>query len=133
MGLVYRAITRAVPCDTLAGYWRSPVVSFSREPQPENCDNLETPLQRDMLKTFAPGRVETLTGHGEQTCYRKVAFVNTNMYVEAFQHVLNIYLKGKVNKQVDRCIHVLLEFARDKAFERLVKLKKGKLVIYTSS
>ena len=61
-------------------------------------------------------------------CYRKVAFVNTNMYVEAFHHVLkHIYLKGKVNKRVDRCTHVLLKFPRDKAFERLVKLEKGKV------
>ena len=60
-------------------------------------------------------------------CYRKAAFVNTNMYVEAFHHVLKyIYMKGKVNKRVDKCIHVL-KFARDKAFERLVKLEKGKV------
>ncbi len=62
------------------------------------------------------------------TCYRKAAFVNTNMYVEAFHRVLKYqYLMGKVNKRVDKVIHDLLKFARDKAFERLVKLEKGKI------
>ena len=50
------------------------------------------------------------------------------MYVEAFHRVLKyIYLKEKVNKHMDKCIHVLLKIARDKGFERLVKLEKGKL------
>ena len=60
-------------------------------------------------------------------CYCKAAFINCNMYVEAFHHVLKyIYLKGTVNKRVDKCIHVLMKLARDKGFERLVKLEKGK-------
>ena len=60
-------------------------------------------------------------------CYRQGAFTNTNMYVEAFHRVLKyIYLKGKVNKRVDICLHALIKIARDKFFERLVKLSKGK-------
>ena len=45
-----------------------------------------------------------------------------------FTECLNIYvyLKGRVNKRVDKCIHVLLKLARDKGFERLVKVEKGK-------
>ncbi len=35
-------------------------------------------------------------------------------------------MKGKVNKRLDKCIHILLKLARDKGFERLVKLEKGK-------
>ena len=60
-------------------------------------------------------------------CYRQGSFINTNMYVEAFHRVLKyIYLKGTVNKRVDKCIHVLLKIARDKFFDRLVKGSKGK-------
>ncbi len=32
---------------------------------------------------------------------------------------------GKVNKRLDKCIGILLKLARDKGFERLVKLEKG--------
>ena len=50
------------------------------------------------------------------------------MYVEAFHRVLKyLYLKGKVNKRMDKCIHVLLKFTRDKGFERLIKLEKRKV------
>ena len=60
-------------------------------------------------------------------CYRIEASVNTNMYVEAFHRVLkHIYLKGRVNKRLDKCLQVLLKIARDKGFERLVKIEKGK-------
>ena len=49
------------------------------------------------------------------------------MYVEAFHKVLKyVYLKGKVNKRLDVCIGTLLKLARDKGFERLIKLEKGK-------
>ena len=49
------------------------------------------------------------------------------MFVEAFHRVFkHEYLKGKVNKRVDTCLLHLLKFVRDKAFERLIKLTKGK-------
>ena len=61
------------------------------------------------------------------SCYRQQSFINTNMHVEAFHHVLKyIYLNGKVNKRVDNCIHTLLKIIRDKNFERIIKLTKGK-------
>ena len=60
-------------------------------------------------------------------CFRKSSLVNTNMYVEAFHRVLKyVYMRGKVNKRLDKCIGILLKLARDKGFERLVKLEKGK-------
>ena len=60
-------------------------------------------------------------------CYRKEALVNTNMYMEAFHRVLKyVYMKGKVNKRVDNCVYILLKFARDKGYEHLVKIEKGK-------
>ena len=60
-------------------------------------------------------------------CYRVKAGINTNMYVESFHKVLKyIYLKGKINKRMDRCIYVLMKYCRDKAFNRILKLEKGK-------
>ena len=60
-------------------------------------------------------------------CYRKRACINTNVFVEAFHHVLKyIYLKGTVNKRIDASISMLLGFARDKLFDRLQKIEKGK-------
>ena len=53
--------------------------------------------------------------------------MNTNMYVEAFHRVLKyVYMKGRVNKRLDKCIYVLLKLVRDKGFERLLKIEKGK-------
>ncbi len=50
------------------------------------------------------------------------------MYVESFHRVLKyIYLKGKTNKRVDKCLQVLMKYARDKTFDRLIKLEKSKL------
>ena len=52
-----------------------------------------------------------------------IAFINTNMYVEAFHRVLKyVYMKGKVNKRLDN--GVLLKLARDKGFDRLMRKVK---------
>ena len=50
--------------------------------------------------------------------------MNTNMHSEAFHHVL--YLHHKQNKRIDHLMHILPKIARDKAFEQLQKLEKGK-------
>ncbi len=50
------------------------------------------------------------------------------MYVESFHKVIKyMYLKGKTNKRVDKCIQMLMKYERDKIFERLIKLEKGKI------
>ena len=60
-------------------------------------------------------------------CYRKGMGINTNMMVEAFHRVFKYgYLKGKVNKRVDNCVVNLQKYTRDKTFERVIKLTKGK-------
>lgn len=60
-------------------------------------------------------------------CYRKQAFINTNMFAESFHRVLkHVYLKGTVNKRMDTLIHVLIRYSRDKAFDRILKMEKGK-------
>ena len=60
-------------------------------------------------------------------CHRVGLGINTNMFVEAFHRVFNhVYLKGKSNKWVDGYLIKLVKFARDKFFERLITLTKGK-------
>jgi len=59
-------------------------------------------------------------------CYRIGTQANTNMYVESFHNVLKTcYLERKANRRVDNLISMLLRIARDKAFERLVKVEKN--------
>lgn len=49
------------------------------------------------------------------------------MTVEAFHRVFKYsYLKGNVNKRVDNCLLNLLKYIRDKSFQRVIKLLKGK-------
>lgn len=102
-----------------------------------DCQTFEMLLHRTVIElkssstTASFGKYfETNYAHNKQqwaTCYRKETFANTNMYVEAFHRVLKyIYMKGKVNKRLDKCVYVLLKVARDKGFERLVKIEKGK-------
>ena len=60
-------------------------------------------------------------------CYRVSLGINTNMFCEAFHRVFKYkYLKGKVNRRVDKCLVNLLKFSRDKVFDRINKLTKGK-------
>ena len=61
------------------------------------------------------------------TCFRLGTQVNTNMFIEAFHRLLKIvYLNHKQNRRIDYLLHTLLRISRDKAFERLQKLQKGK-------
>ena len=50
------------------------------------------------------------------------------MYVEAFHQTLNyLYMKGKLNQCVDKCVHLLMKIGKDKAFERLVIFEKDRI------
>ena len=52
---------------------------------------------------------------------------NTNMFVESFHRVLKVvYLENKQNRRIDRLLNTLLRIARYKAYERLIKVEKGK-------
>eukprot|EP00795_Rhopilema_esculentum_P016122 gene16122-7478_t len=54
--------------------------------------------------------------------------INTNMFCEAFHRVFKYnYLKGKQNRRVDKCLVNLMKYSRDKNFERIIKLSKGKV------
>ena len=49
------------------------------------------------------------------------------MFSEAFHRVFKYkYLKGKINRRVDKSLVNFLKFSRDKVFERITKLTKGK-------
>ena len=61
-------------------------------------------------------------------CFRVGLGINTNMFVEAFHKVFKYqYLKGKSNKRLDNLLLNLLKYVRDKTFDRLIKLTKGKV------
>ena len=60
-------------------------------------------------------------------CYRVGTPMNTNMYAESFHRVLKIvYLQQKHHRRMDSLIYTLLKISRDKSFEQLMKLEKGK-------
>ncbi|KAJ8969218.1 hypothetical protein NQ317_015268 [Molorchus minor] len=64
-------------------------------------------------------------------CYRKGCSVNTNMHLESMHRTLkHCYLEGKVVKRLDKGLHAVLKFIRDKTLERIIKKTKGKNNIY---
>ena len=61
-------------------------------------------------------------------CYRRRCGINTNMYVESFHRLLQyVYMRGQCNRRVDKLLYILMNIARDKGFERICKLEKGKI------
>nr|XP_042912137.1 uncharacterized protein LOC122272463 [Parasteatoda tepidariorum] len=62
-------------------------------------------------------------------CYRTNLGINTNMHLESMHRTLKyIYFKGKKVKRLDKSVIQIMKFIRDKLFDRLVILHKGKLV-----
>ena len=60
-------------------------------------------------------------------CYRFGLGLNTNMFVEAtHKKPKYCYMDGKQNRRVDKCISLLLRFARDMMFERTIRMIKNK-------
>ena len=77
----------------------------------------------DYFQKYYKGRCEQWA-----CCYRAASGANTNMYMEAFHHVLKYkYLKGKNNRRIDRLVQSLMEYLRHKSFDRIIKLEKGKI------
>lgn len=61
-------------------------------------------------------------------CYRINSGLNTNMHIERMHHTLKyIYLHGKNVKRLDKAIFALMAFVKDKLFDRLIVMTKGKL------
>lgn len=60
-------------------------------------------------------------------CYRHDLSLNTNMYLEAMHKKIKYcYMQGKQNRRVDKCISLLMRFARDMMFERTIRMMKNK-------
>ena len=60
-------------------------------------------------------------------CYRVGTPFNTNMFTESFHRLLKVvHLENKNNRRIDSLLNTLLRIARDKAYERLIKVEKGK-------
>ncbi|XP_044749811.1 uncharacterized protein LOC123310409 [Coccinella septempunctata] len=60
--------------------------------------------------------------------YRLHAGINTNMHLERFHKTLKyMYLKGKKVKRLDKGICAIMQFVRDKLFDRLISRHKGKI------
>ena len=61
-------------------------------------------------------------------CHRLQGGLNTNMHIERMHHTIKyVYLHGKNVKRLDKAIIALMSFVRDKLFDRLIVLSKGKL------
>ena len=54
-----------------------------------------------------------------------------NMYAESFHCTLKyVYMKGKVSKRVYNLLYILMKISRDKTFECICKVEKGKYLVY---
>ncbi|XP_048526625.1 uncharacterized protein LOC109543670 isoform X1 [Dendroctonus ponderosae] len=62
------------------------------------------------------------------SCHRLYTVVNSNMHLECMHEVFkNIYLKGKTVRTLDKVISALMKFIKDKLFDRLITINKGKI------
>lgn len=65
-------------------------------------------------------------------CFRCDAGINTNMRLESFHKIIKyFYCDGKNVKRLDKSLHMLLKYVRDKDVERLTKQTKGKYTLHT--
>lgn len=61
-------------------------------------------------------------------CYRLHCGINTNMHLERMHRTIkHIYLHGQKVKRLDKGINAIMQFLKDKLFERLITQNKGKL------
>lgn len=60
-------------------------------------------------------------------CYRQNCGINTNMYLESMHKTIKyFYLERKTVRRLDRGLHVVMKYLRDKSIERIIKITKGK-------
>nr|XP_015839957.1 PREDICTED: uncharacterized protein LOC107398909 isoform X2 [Tribolium castaneum] len=61
-------------------------------------------------------------------CHRLHAGINTNMHIERMHHTIKyLYLQGKKAHRLGKTINKLMKFIKDKLFERLIIINKGKI------
>ena len=100
-------------------------LTFERLLEGSLCELRKLPKTREFAKYFEKAYI----ARKEQwaLCFCTGSGISTNMFVEAFHRVLKYdYLKGTVNRRLDTLVCILLRVAKDKAFDRLIKLSKGK-------
>ena len=84
------------------------------------------------LQPLSPSFAAYMQAYGERAsewayCFRRGTLANTNMYVESFHNVLkSAYMERRSNRRIDSLLNILLKVARDKAYERLIKVAKRK-------
>lgn len=67
-------------------------------------------------------------------CFRACCGINTNMRLESMHKTIKyFYLDGKKVKRLDKSLHVLLKYVRDKSVDRIIKNVKGKHTIHTKN
>lgn len=60
--------------------------------------------------------------------YRLYCELNTNMHIENIHRLIkHIYLNGKKVQRLDKAIHALMKMIRDKLFDQMIILNKGKV------
>uniref|UniRef100_A0A6P7FSL1 Uncharacterized protein LOC114332217 n=1 Tax=Diabrotica virgifera virgifera TaxID=50390 RepID=A0A6P7FSL1_DIAVI len=60
-------------------------------------------------------------------CFRLHVGINTNMYLESLHKTIkHHYLEGKQCKRLDKTINALMNLLRDKMFQKIIKVEKGK-------
>ena len=60
-------------------------------------------------------------------CFRQECGINTNMHLESMhKNIKYFYLNGTVVKRLDKGLHAVLKYTRDKIVERIIKQTKGK-------
>lgn len=61
-------------------------------------------------------------------CFRIGAGINTNMHIERMHQTIKyLYLHGKKVQRLDKTIDILMKFVKDKLFERVITMNKGKI------
>ncbi|XP_050315270.1 uncharacterized protein LOC126749605 [Anthonomus grandis grandis] len=64
-------------------------------------------------------------------CFRKSTGINTNMRLESMHKVIKyFYLNHKKIRRLDKGLHAVLRYIKNKNVERIIKLTKGKNTIY---
>ncbi|GFX84164.1 uncharacterized protein TNCV_927751 [Trichonephila clavipes] len=54
--------------------------------------------------------------------------INTNMHIESMHRTIkHVYPQGKKVKRLDKALFSLMKFVRDRVFDRLISLEKGKV------
>ncbi|XP_072383099.1 uncharacterized protein [Diabrotica undecimpunctata] len=100
-------------------------INFLKEIQ-----NFVDMLQNDPdLIMFGKYFVDNYINRCEQWAYvyRKTAGVNTNMHLEAMHKCIKYFqLDGKVVKRLDKGVHAVNLYIRDKIIDRMIKQIKGK-------